>query len=67
VQKPLREAVRGQGRANMACGEREKSGMCSHRQCGFPEKSGWECVDIAEGYCECGEGCHKKCPFAYKQ
>jgi hypothetical protein len=52
---------------NMACPQREKTGTCIHRQCGFPEHSGYNCVDIAGGYCECGEGCYKKCSYAYKQ
>jgi hypothetical protein len=50
----------------MACIKREKNGVCSHTQCHFSDLSGYECVDIADGFCENGENCLEECPFSFK-
>ena len=51
----------------MACYQKEKTGSCCHRQCPYPNDSGYECVDIAEGFCEVGDGCVSLCPFSWKK
>lgn len=50
----------------MACEKREREGSCNHSQCPFPDKSGYECVEIVGGYCEVGLGCVKECPYSYQ-
>jgi len=50
----------------MACIKREKHGTCSHSICPFSDLSGYECVDIADEFCENGENCLEECPFSFK-
>ena len=49
----------------MACESRRKTGHCPHSQCPHPLESGYDCVDIIAGYCECGDGCYKGCQFSW--
>ena len=53
----------------MACSLREQTGRCSHYQCQFSTKTehGFECIELAGGFCECGEGCLKKCPYSWRK
>ena len=49
----------------MACEFREMTGTCGHSQCPVPEQSGYECIDIVQGFCEVGEDCVKDCPYSW--
>lgn len=50
----------------MACERRERTGSCGHYQCPFEAESGYQCVDVIAGFCEIGEGCVQRCPYAWK-
>jgi len=57
----------------MACQKRERTGSCGHHQCDYSEHTehGYECVDILYHdnvpFCEVGQGCYSKCPFAFQK
>jgi hypothetical protein len=51
----------------MACDLRERTGMCRHQQCPHPDQSGYNCIEIAEGYCECGDGCVPECDYSWPE
>lgn len=46
----------------MSCERKRQKGFCGHFIC--PNDNG-SCVDIADGYCECGEGCDPGCPYSF--
>jgi hypothetical protein len=52
----------------MACYQREQTGSCNHHQCQFSSDTdhGYECVELASGFCECGEDCLAKCPHSWR-
>lgn len=52
----------------MACEQRLRTGHCAHHQCAFRTETdhGYECVELAEGFCECGEDCLEQCPHAWR-
>ena len=47
----------------MACRQRKETGSCNHYQCPFSHSTdhGYECVDVIDGYYECGDGCEPAC------
>jgi hypothetical protein len=53
----------------MACEKRARTGDCRHHHCGYPDESGYECVDVTfggdRGFCEVGLGCVMRCGFSY--
>jgi len=50
----------------MACKKRKKLGYCGHDQCPYPNQTGYECVEVVDGYCEAGYDCYPLCPHSYK-
>jgi len=56
----------------MACEKRNKTGICGHGQCPFPDENpeGVQCIDIdhfqGHTFCEIGEGCLDKCPHSWQ-
>jgi len=52
---------------HMACETRSRTGTCGHAQCPFPEHSGYNCIEIVDGFCEAGQGCHDKCEHSWAE
>ncbi len=55
----------------MACDRRRLTGDCQHHHCGYPDESGYDCVDVTfgsgQGFCEVGLGCVRRCGFSYRE
>ena len=51
----------------MACDQRKVLGYCNHYQCPYSDQTrlGYECVDIIEDFCECGDGCIPECEYSF--
>lgn len=51
----------------MACDRRIAIGTCDHYQCPYKDQTthGYECVDVIEEFCECGDGCIEECPYSF--
>jgi len=53
----------------MACIRRERTGTCHHHQCKYSSSTsyGYQCVDIARGFCEVGLDCIPECEYSWKK
>lgn len=51
----------------MACDQRRSLGYCPHYQCPYKDETehGYECVEVVDIYCECGDGCLEKCEYSF--
>lgn len=51
----------------MACDRKVATGICDHYQCPFKDQTrlGYECVDVSDEFCECGDGCIPECPYSF--